>query len=91
MLPILKTFVHGGSTASYYPPRTTTSDLQKIGPSSDPDIHFCVHFLAAAAGTLVAIGNPVEGFVLALDLVKPLHHKKGSHGSSVPGDNVLAG
>ena len=39
----------------------------------------------------MASDNPVEGFVLALGLVKPLHHKRDSSGSSVLGDNVLAG
>ena len=39
----------------------------------------------------MAVDNPVEGFVFALGLVKPLHHKRDSHGSSVPGDNVLVG
>ena len=39
----------------------------------------------------MAIDNRMEGFVHALGLVKPLHHMKNSHGSSVLGDNVLAG
>ena len=39
----------------------------------------------------MAVDNPVEGFVHALGLVKPLHHMRSSHGSSVLGDNVLAG
>ena len=39
----------------------------------------------------MAVDNPVEGFFLALGLVTPLHHKRDSHGSSVLGDNVLAG
>ena len=39
----------------------------------------------------MAVDNPVEGFVHALGLVKPLHHMRSSHGSLVPGDNVLAG
>ena len=39
----------------------------------------------------MAVDNPVEGFVLALGLVKPLHHMRSSHGSSVLGDIMLAG
>ena len=39
----------------------------------------------------MAVDNPVEGSVHALGLVKPLHHMRGSNGSSVLGDNVLAG
>ena len=39
----------------------------------------------------MVVGYPVEGIVLALGLVKPLHNKRDSHGSPVPGDNVLGG
>ena len=39
----------------------------------------------------MVVDKPVEGSVLALGLVKPLHHTIGSHDSSVPGDNVLVG
>ena len=39
----------------------------------------------------MAYDNHVEGFVHALGLVKPLNHMRDSHGSSVLGDNVLAG
>ena len=39
----------------------------------------------------MVVDKPVEGSVLSLGLVKPLHHTIGSHDSSVPGDNVLVG
>ena len=39
----------------------------------------------------MAVDNPVEGSVLVLGLVKPLHHRIGSHDSLVPGDNELVG
>ena len=54
-----------------------------VGSSSDPDIHFCFHLLATAAGTLVAADILAEDSVYALGLVMPLHHMRNSHGSSV--------
>ena len=58
--------------------------------SSGRDIRFCVLFpAAAAAGILVAADNHAEGSVLALGLVKPLHHTRDSRDSSVPDDSVL--
>ena len=39
----------------------------------------------------MAVDNPVEGSVLALGHVKPLHHTIDSRDSSVPGDNELVG
>ena len=37
----------------------------------------------------MAADNPAEGSVLALGLVKPLHHTRDSRDSSVPDDSVL--
>ena len=62
-----------------------------VGFSSDLDIHFCFHLLAAAAGTLVAADILAEDSVHALGLVMPLHHMRNSHGSSVLGFSVWAG
>ena len=39
----------------------------------------------------MAADNPVEGSVLALGLMKPLHHTRDSRDSSVSGDSVLVG
>ena len=61
-----------------------------VGLSSDPGTHFYFHLLAAAAGTLVVADILVEDSVHALGLVKPLHHMKNFHGSSVLDDSVLA-
>ena len=62
-----------------------------VGFSSDPDIHFCLHLLDAAAGTLVAADILVEDAVPTLGLVMPLHHMRNSHGSSVLDCSVWAG
>ena len=59
--------------------------------SSDPDIHFCFLLLAAAVGTLVAAGILAEDAVHAFGLMRPLHHMKNFHDSSVLDDSVLAG
>ena len=59
--------------------------------SSESDIHFCFHLLAAAVGTLVAADILVEDVVPALGLVMPLHHMRNSHGSSVLDCSVWAG
>ena len=61
-----------------------------VGLFSDPGTHFYFHLLAAAVGTLVVADIIVEDSVNALGLVKPLHHMKNFHGSSVLDDNVLA-
>ena len=62
-----------------------------VESSFDPDIHFCLHPLDVAAGTLVAAGIPVEDSVHALGPIMPLHHMRNSHGSSVLDCNVWAG
>ena len=62
-----------------------------VGFSSDPDIHFCLHLLDAAIGTLVAADIHVEDVVPTLGLVMPLHHIRNSHGSSVLDCSVWAG
>ena len=54
-----------------------------VGFSSDPDNHFCLLLLDAAAGTLVDDDILVEDAVPALGHVMPLHHMRNSHGSSV--------
>ena len=62
-----------------------------VGLSSDPGTRFSFHLLvAAAAGTLVVVDILVEDSIHALGLVKPLHHMKNFHGSSVLDDSVLA-
>ena len=61
-----------------------------VGLSFDSGTRFHFHLLAAAAGTLVVVDILVEDFVHALGLVKPLHHMKNFHGSSVLNDSVLA-
>ena len=62
-----------------------------VGFSSDPDIHFCLHLLDVAAGTLVATDIHVEDVVPALGLVMALHHMRNFHGSSVPDCSVWEG
>ena len=62
-----------------------------VGSSSDPDIHFCFHLLAAAAGTLVAADILAEDSVHALGHVMPLHHMRNSHGFSMLGCSVWVG
>ena len=62
-----------------------------VGSSLDPDIHFRFLFLAVAVGTLVAADILVEDVVPSLGHVKPLHHKRNSHGSSVLDFSVWAG
>ena len=62
-----------------------------VGSSFDPDIHFCFHLLAAAAGTMVAADILADDAVTALGHVMPLHHMRNSHGSSVLGCSVWAG
>ena len=61
-----------------------------VGLSSDPSTLFYFHLLAAAVGTLVVADILVEDSVHALGVVKPLHHMKNFHGSSVLDDSVLA-
>ena len=61
-----------------------------VGLSFDPGTRFYFHLLAAAAGTLVVVDILVEDSIHALGLVKPLHHMKNFHGSSVLDDSVLA-
>ena len=61
-----------------------------VGLSSDPGTGFYFHLLAAAAVTLVVADILVEDSVHALGLVKPLHHMKNFHGSSVLDASVLA-
>ena len=61
-----------------------------VGLSSDPGTRFYFHLLAAAAGTLVVVDILVEDSVHVLGLMKPLHHMKNFHGSSVLYDSVLA-
>ena len=61
-----------------------------VGFFFDPDIHFFLHLLDAAAGTLVAT-DILEDVVLALGRVVPLHHMRNSHGSSVLDCSVWAG
>ena len=61
-----------------------------VGLSSDPGTRFYFHLLAAATGTLVVADILVEDSIHALGLVKPLHHMKNFHGSSVLDDSVLA-
>ena len=60
-----------------------------VGLSSDPGTRFYFHLLAAAAGTLVVADILVEDSIHALGLVKPLHHMKNFHGSSMLDDSVL--
>ena len=62
-----------------------------VGSSIDPDIDFCFHLLAAAAGTVVADDILAEDAVTALGRVVPLHHMRNSHGSSVLGCSVWVG
>ena len=62
-----------------------------VGFFSDPDIHFYLQLLGAAAGTLVAADILVEDVVPTLDPVVPLHHMRNSHGSSVLDCSVWAG
>ena len=62
-----------------------------VGFSSDPDIHFCLHLLVVAAGTLVAVDILVEDVVPALGRVIPLHHMRNSHGSLVLNYSVWVG
>ena len=62
-----------------------------VGYSSDPDIHFCLHLIDAAAGTLVAADILVEDAVPTLGRVMPLHHMRNFHGSSVLDCSVWAG
>ena len=62
-----------------------------VESSFDPESHFCLHPLDAAAGTLVAADILVEDSVHALGLIVPLHHMRNSHGSSVLDCNVCAG
>ena len=62
-----------------------------VESSYDPDSHFCLHPLDAAAGTLVVVDNPVEDSIQAMGLVMPLHDMRNSHGSSVLDCNVWAG
>ena len=62
-----------------------------VGFSSDPDIHFCLHLLDAAAGTLVVADIHVEDVVPALGLVMPLHYMRNSHGSSMLDFSVWTG
>ena len=61
------------------------------GSSFDPDIHFFLHLLDAAARTLVAADILVEDVVHALGRVMPLYHMRNSHGSSVLDCSVWAG
>ena len=61
-----------------------------VGLSSVPGTRFYFHLLAAAAGTLVVSDILVEDSVHALGLMKPLHHRRNFHGSSVLDDSVLA-
>ena len=61
-----------------------------VGLSSDSGTRFYFHLFAAAAGTLVVADILVADSVHALGLVKPLHHMKNFHGSSVLDDSVLA-
>ena len=61
-----------------------------VGLSSDPGTRFYFHLLVAVAGTLVVADILVKDSVHALGLVKPLHHMKNFHGSSVMDDSVLA-
>ena len=61
-----------------------------VGLSYDSGTHFYFHLLATAAGTLVVADILVEDSVHALGLMKPLHHMKNFHGSSVLDDSVLA-
>ena len=65
--------------------------LALVGFSSDPDIHFCFHLLAAAAETLVAADILAEDSIHALGLIMPLHHMRNSHDSSVLDCSVWAG
>ena len=62
-----------------------------VGFSSNPDIHFFLQLLGAAAGTLVAANVHVEDAIPALGRVMPLHHMKNFHGSSVLDCSVWAG
>ena len=60
-----------------------------VGLSSDLGTRFYFHLLAAAAGTLVVADILIEDSTHALGLVKPIHHMKNFHGSSVLDDSVL--
>ena len=62
-----------------------------VGSSFDPDIHFCLHLLAAAVGTLVVADILVEDVVPTLGRVMPLHHMRNSYGSSVLDCSVWEG
>ena len=59
--------------------------------SFDSGTRFYFHLLAVAARILVVADIPVEDSVHALGLMRPLHHMKSFHGSSVLDDSVLAG
>ena len=61
-----------------------------VESSFDPDSHFYLHPLDAAAGTLVAADILVEDSIHALGLVVPLYHMRNSHGSSMLDYNVWA-
>ena len=62
-----------------------------VGFSSDPDFHFFLQLLSAAAGTLVAADILVEDAVPTLGRVVPLHHMRNSHGSLVLDCSVWVG